>query len=158
MHPLAPAIEIAERIRGALNAELAAARDQREMIRKLDADGLTERAARRADFNGKLAALEGDLGRALAAAGEQLGLRTVTLEALSARAPAESRRLGRAFADLRALAESLRRTDALNHLLAERALACVRGYVTALAPVPAAYDRRGAATESVALSTARRMA
>ena len=56
---------------------------------------------------------------------------------------------------MRALAAALQELDALNRLLASRALACVRGYVNALTGPPTAYDRRGASTSSTLTSAGR---
>ena len=157
MHPLDPAIAVTEQMRKALEDEVAASQNQRKLIGALDADALIARAARRAEFNLRLATLHQSLASALRAGGDAMGLGEVTLAALAARAPLEARRLGRAFAALRTLGEALRRLDLLNHLLAERALVSVRSYLGALAPTPVAYDRRGAATSTTALITASRI-
>jgi hypothetical protein len=62
------------------------------------------------------------------------------LRALPAR---EGRPLAEALAEVRALASALHELDALNRLLSERALLCVRGYLDAVAPPVSAYDRYG---------------
>jgi hypothetical protein len=156
MKELRRAIEITERMREALAAEVTRARDQRVLIRKLDGDGLTARARLRAEFNITLSTLELELGQQLAEVAQALSMREVTLERLKKRVPAEGTRLAEVLAQVRGLAGALQELDSLNRLLTERALACVRGYVTALTVQPAAYDRRGSAT-AAALSTASRV-
>lgn len=158
MDQLKRAIETTERMREALTAEVGRAREQRLLIRKMDSDRLFVNAQARADFNVNLARLETALAEHLAAAAQALGLREVTIEGFRTRAPAETRRLADVFAQVRALAAALQELDALNRLLASRALACVRGYVNALTAPPTAYDRRGASTNVRALTSAGRTA
>ncbi len=158
MSDLRRAVELTEKIRGALAEEVERAREQRILIRTMNADALFLRAQARADFNVKLAEMERDLALALDAAGGALGLREITLEALRARAPGDGESLTATFAEVRALAGALHELDTLNRELAERALGFVRGYVNAVAGPPAAYDRRGAAAAGPPLSTARRVA
>jgi hypothetical protein len=62
---------------------------------------------------------------------------------LKLRAPEEAEALAACLSDVRALTGALAELDRLNLMLAGRALACVQGYLTALAPAPTAYDRRG---------------
>jgi hypothetical protein len=156
MQQLRRAIEITERMREALAAEVTRARDQRVLIRKLDGETLAERARLRAEFNVTLSELEVQLGQQLAEVAQALSLREVTLERLKKRVPAEGARLAEVLAQVRSLAGALHELDGLNRLLTERALACVRGYVHALTAQPAAYDRRGAAT-AAPLRTASRV-
>ncbi len=159
MEPLDRAIADTEELRRALGDAVAASRAQRDLIRRLDVDNLATSAARRAAFNEHLADLQGQLARDLRAAGDALGLDRVTLDGMKARAPQAAQRLGRLFADVRALAATLRELDVCNHLLAARAQASVRGAVEALAPPRAtAYDRRGSATLARAFSTSSRVA
>jgi len=158
METLKLAIEVTERMREALAAEVARAREQRLLIRKLDSEKLFQRAQDRAQFNATLAQLESQLATELADAGQRLGLREVSIDGLKARIPAEARRLADSFAQVRALAAALSELDALNRQLAARALSCVRGYVNALTGPANAYDRRGASTMRSTLYTSSRMA
>lgn len=158
MEQLRRAVEATEQIREALAVEVEQARHQRILIRKLDADGLFVRAEQRGRFNVALARMEEQLARHLAEAGAALGLGEVTLEAIRPRAPALAQQLGDRFAEVRALAAALHELDTLNKHLADRALACVGGYVHALTAKPEAYDRRGAATTGASLTTASRVA
>jgi hypothetical protein len=155
MEEIKRAIEITERMREALTAEVGRAREQRVLIRKMDSDRLFASAQARGQFNITLAQLEMSLANSLAAAAQALGLREVTIENFRTRIPAETRRLSDIFAQVRALAAALQELDTLNRLLASRALACVRGYVNALTGPPTAYDRRGASTSSTLTSAGR---
>ena len=156
MEILKRAIEITERMREALADEVARAREQRLLIRKLDSDKLFQRAQLRAEFNVTLAGLEGELASELAAAARTLGLPAVTIDSLRTQLPVEAKRLGESFAQVRALAAALQELDALNRQLANRALACVRGYVNALVGPANAYDRRGVSTSRATLYTSSR--
>jgi hypothetical protein len=156
METLKRAIEVTERMREALAAEVGRAREQRLLIRKLDSDKLFERAQVRAEFNVTLAQLEAQLGTELATAGQSLGLVEVSIDALRARVPHEARKLADSFAQVRALAAALQELDALNRQLAARALSCVRGYVNALVGPANAYDRRGLSTMRSTLTTSSR--
>jgi len=140
---LEEALDSAERLRDALEAEVERARHEREVLRTLDSDRLFAGASARAAFNAEVAGLEQRLASALARAAGELGLSEVTLARLALRVPQEADALARVLADVRALAGALAELDRLNLLLAGRALACVQGYLTALAPAPTAYDRRG---------------
>src|SRR3954462_8774268 len=93
MDTLKRAIEITERMREALTAEVGRAREQRVLIRKMDSDRLFVNAQARADFNVTLAGLETSLAESLAAAAQALGLREVTIENFRARVPPATRRL-----------------------------------------------------------------
>ena len=156
MEILKRAIEVTERMREALAAEVGRAREQRLLIRKLDSEKLFQRAQMRAAFNVTLAQLEGDLASELATAGQTLGLAEVSIDGLRARIPAEARKLADSFAQVRALAAALQELDALNRQLAARALSCVRGYVNALIGPANAYDRRGMSTSRSTLYTSSR--
>lgn len=158
METLKRAIETTEQMREALAAEVARAREQRLLIRKLDSEKLFQRAQQRAQFNVGLAQLENQLGAELAEVGQRLGLREVSIDGLRARLPNEARKLGESFAQVRALAAALAELDALNRQLAARALSCVRGYVNALVGPANAYDRRGVSTSRSTLYTSSRMA
>lgn len=140
---LEEALRTAERLRTTLEAEVERARTEREILRTLDADLLFAGASARASFNAEVAALEARLASALARAAAELGLSEVTMSRLKLRAPEEAEALAACLSDVRALAGALAELDRLNLMLAGRALACVQGYLTALAPAPTAYDRRG---------------
>jgi hypothetical protein len=156
METLKRAIEVTEKMREALAAEVARAREQRLLIRKLDSEKLFQRAQARAQFNAALADLEAQLAHELSTVGQRLGLQEVSIEALRGRIPAEARKLADSFAQVRALAAALQELDALNRQLAARALSCVRGYVNALVGPANAYDRRGVSTSRTSLYTSSR--
>jgi hypothetical protein len=151
---LEEALATAHELRRALELEVERARREREVLRTLDSDLLFASASARAGFNTEVARLETALASALTRAAEQLGLTEVTLHRLSLKAPAEAAELSRRLADVRSLAGALAELDRLNLMLAGRAMACVQGYLTALNPQPAAYDRRGARAASLAAVTA----
>ena len=158
MNNLERAIGLAQTIRDALAAEIAVARDERVLIRQMDADGLNVRAQTRAVFNEKTAGLMTQMGEVLGSAGQELGLPSVTLEALQAAAPREARKMAALLAEVRSLAAALSELDALNRLLGQRALSYVRAHLAVLSPKPAAYDRRGGGTTVPRTSTFVRVA
>lgn len=158
MDDLRRAIAVTEQMRSALTAEVARAREQRLLIRKLDSAGLTERARLRDQFNRTLAELQAALARHLQAAAVVLGLVEVTTDKIKAKAPKEGRKLTDVLAQVRGLAGALKELDDLNRRLAERALGFVRGYMNSLTVQPTAYDRRGLATAGIALRSAGRVA
>lgn len=141
---LSEALSTAAALKRALEGEVERARREREVLRTLDSDRLFASAAARAGFNAEVARLEGRLAGALARAAGALGLSEVTLERLRVKAPEGAEALAAILADVRALAGALAELDRLNLMLAGKALACVQGYLTAIAPAPTAYDRRGA--------------
>lgn len=151
---LEQALGTAGRLRDALAAEVESARRERQLLRTLDAAGLFARAAQRSAFLADVARLERELGQGLAGAASRLGNGAVTLERLRALAPRQGAALAALLSDVRALAGALHEIDQLNLRLAGRALACVRGYVEALHPVPRAYDRRGTRPAAGALALA----
>jgi hypothetical protein len=130
---LALALDTATKLRDALAAEVEAARGERRLLRTLDSAALLDRATARATFLAESRRLEGELARELGRA-----------------APAGGGPLADVLGEIRALAGALSEIDRLNLALASRALACVRGYVEAVAPAPNAYDRRGARAASAA--------
>ncbi len=138
------ALALADELQRTLTGEVARARAEREVLRSLDPDRIFTRAAERAAFNAEIAHLEVQLADALRQAAGELGLERFTLTRLALRAPGPAAHLGRVLDEVRSLGQELRDLDALNAALASRALACVQGYLTALRPSPAAYDRRGA--------------
>ncbi|GEJ59177.1 flagellar export chaperone FlgN [Anaeromyxobacter diazotrophicus] len=146
------ALELAGQLRDAIAAEVERARDERRLLRALDAAGLFARAAQRGEFLAEVARLERELATALGRAASALGLAEVTLERLRLRVPREGEALARVLSEVRALAGALREIDALNLQLAGRALSCVRGYVQAVRPAPLAYDRRGLRAAQPALA------
>ncbi len=141
---LEEALAIALELRRVLTSEVERARREREVLRTLDGDRLFASASARTAFNAEVAALESSLAGALARVAGALGLSEVTLQKLALRLPEGAARLSQALADIRSLAGALAELDRLNLMLAGKALACVQGYLTALDPQPAAYDRRGA--------------
>ena len=151
---LEEALATAHELRRALELEVERARREREVLRTLDSDRLFASATARAGFNAEIGRLESALAGALTGAATRLGLTEVTLHRLSLKAPGEAAELARLLADIRSLAGALAELDRLNLLLAGRAMACVQGYLTALNPLPAAYDRRGARAVPLSAVTA----
>ena len=158
MTSLSRAIELTEEIRASLEAEVAIAREERVLIRRMDSEGLLARASKRADFNTRTSALMVSLGQTLATAAAELGLTEVTMDALQSRAPEEGRQMAALLADVRALAAKLSQLDALNRMLSQRALSYVRAHLAVLSPKPAAYDRRGSGATTDRTSTFVRVA
>ncbi|SRR6266568_2762840 len=150
---LEQAVATAGQLRDLLAGEVESARAERHLLRSLDASGLFARAAQRGAFLCEVARLERELAAALARAADALGLEQVTLERIRLRSPRLGLALSNNLSEVRALAGALQEIDQLNLQLAGRALACVRGYVDAVQPIPRAYDRRGkrAASRSIAL-------
>jgi hypothetical protein len=158
---LSAALASVDQIRSALKDEVARARSQRMLIRGLDAGGLLAYAQARAGANAQLGKLGAALATALLGAAHTLGRTTLGLDDLRALPAPEAHDLAEGLTEVRALAAALHELDGMNRLLAERALACVRGYLDAVVPRVSAYDRKGARSgESAArgLSTASRMA
>jgi hypothetical protein len=158
MDPLEHALDVAIRMRQALQAELDEAREQRVLVRKLDVQGLFERARRRGEFNVKLAQMQDELGAALDATANILGVERVSMDVLHTSGIHEASKVAQALSELRASAQALQEIDALNQVLARRALACVRGYVSALSPRGDAYDRYGGVKNDSVNSVARQVA
>ena len=147
---LEEALATAHELRRALESEVERARREREVLRTLDSDQLFASAHARAGFNAEIGRLESALAGALSRAAGRLGLSEVTLHRLALQAPDDTAELSQILADVRSLAGALAELDRLNLLLAGRAMACVQGYLTALNPQPAAYDRRGGRAVSLA--------
>jgi hypothetical protein len=158
MDPLEHALDVATRMRQALQAELGEAREQRVLVRKLDVQGLFERARRRGEFNVKLAQMQDALGEALAASANILGVERVSLDVLHTSGILAASKVAQALSELRASAQALQEIDALNQVLARRALACVRGYLSALSPRADVYDRYGGVRNEGIASIARQVA
>jgi hypothetical protein len=158
MDPLEQALDVATRMREALQAELGEARAQRVLVRELDVQGLFERARRRGEFNVKLAQLQDALGTALSATAAELGVERVSLDVLHTSGLQAASKVAQALSELRASAQALQEIDALNQVLAKRALACVRGYLSALSPRADVYDRYGGVRGDGVGSIARQVA
>jgi hypothetical protein len=145
-------------MRQALQAELEQAREQRVLVRKLDVQGLFERARLRGEFNVKLAQMQDELGAALTATASVLGVERVSLDVLHTSGILEASKVAQALSELRASAQALQEIDTLNQVLARRALACVRGYLSALSPRADVYDRYGGVRNDGVFSIARQVA
>jgi glycosyltransferase A (GT-A) superfamily protein (DUF2064 family) len=158
MDPLEHALDVATRMRQALQAELESAREQRVLVRKLDVQGLFERARQRGEFNVKLVQMQDALGAALAGAASVLGVDRVTLDVLHTSGVRGASKVAQALSELRASAQALQEIDSLNQVLAKRALACVRGYLSALSPRAGVYDRYGSVRNDGVFSIARQVA
>lgn len=143
MNPLEHALDVANRMRDAFQAELHEARAQRVLIRQLDVQGLFERARRRGEFNVRLAQLQEDLGTSLRASAEEMGVEHVTTDMLYTSGIGAAGKLAEGLSELRASAQALAEIDNLNQIVAKRALSCVRGYLAAMSPQASVYDRRG---------------
>ncbi len=137
------AITKAEQLRDALANEVERARGDRALLRSLDAEPLIKSAMQRAAFNALCARLQQEIAAELSLTADAQCLTEVSIASLSAFAPECAALLALTFGEIRALASALSKTDALNRSIAERALACVHGYLTAVALRPQAYDRRG---------------
>jgi hypothetical protein len=147
------AVDAARRLRDALACEVAAAREERLLLKRLDSTALFARAAARAHFLAEIARLERQMALGLSQAASTLRLPDVSMARLEQVSPDGARQLAAALDEVRALAGALREIDQLNASLAQRALACVRGYVDALAPAPRAYGRAGARAAAPVLLT-----
>jgi hypothetical protein len=158
MDPIEHALDVATRMRQALQAELEQARLQRVLVRKLDVQGLFERARQRGEFNVKLSHMQDALGEALVATANVLGVDRVSLDVLHTSGIHAASKMAQALSELRASAQALQEIDALNQVLARRALACVRGYLSALSPRADVYDRYGGVRNDGIASIARQVA
>ena len=158
MDNLEYAQEVANQIRDHVQAELSVAREQRVLVRKLDVKGLFERARARGDFNVRLSQLQVALREALSAVAAARGWERLSIELLQAAGDDSAVALASALREMRASTQALQEIDALNQVLARRALACVRGYISALSPRADAYDRRGGARAGIEYSTSRQVA
>jgi DNA repair exonuclease SbcCD ATPase subunit len=137
------ATTLATRMREHLQTELEAAREQRVMVRKLDVQGLFDRARARGEFNVLLASLQDELTQSLAELNIAVKGTPLSLEQLRASDDPQAPRLAEALGELRASAQALQEIDTLNQVLSRRALACVRGYISALSPRGDVYNRYG---------------
>lgn len=145
MKSLERAIATSQTLKEALDGEVARAQGERVLLRKFDVEGLLARATLRGEFNAQVVNLEQTLADDLREAGRDLGLHEVTLGTLAARAPVQTAALSEVLGEVRALAGALTELDELNRRLAQRATACVRGYLSAVTGDPKGYDRHGSA-------------
>lgn len=143
MEHIERAIVTSQALEQTLDEEVARARNQRVLIRNFDAQALLDRAAVREGWNRRVRTLQQELGKHLMEVAEQYGLREVTIESLGLVAAEPARRLAESLAQVRALAGTLNELDALNHHLAQRASAVVRGFLGALTGGSATYNQRG---------------
>ncbi len=150
MSSLDRAIATSSRLKEALDNEVVEARQERVLLRKFDVEGLLARATKRGEFNAHVLKLEQELADHLRVVGQDLGLTEVSLASLAAKRPVEGGRLSSILGDVRALAGALAELDELNRRLAQRATACVRGYLGAVTAQPAGYDRHGGAPKVTA--------
>jgi hypothetical protein len=141
---LEQAVDALNQLRELLRSEVAHARSERQILRTRDARAIFARASERAAFVAQVARLEQQAAGALGLVARALQLDEVSLARLRQKVPSEAPGLARVLDDIQALAGALQEIDRLNLFLGNRALSCVRGYVTAVSPLPAAYDRRGA--------------
>lgn len=158
MNPLEHALDVANRMRDAFQAELQEARLQRILIRQLDVQGLFERARRRGEFNVRLAQLQEDLSDALGACATEIGVERVTTDVLHTSGIAAAGKLAEGLSELRASAQALQEIDGMNQVLAKRALSCVRGYLSAVSPHASVYDRHGSINTQPTSTIARQVA
>jgi hypothetical protein len=106
----------------------------------------------------KFAQLQEVLGGALTDSAAELGVERVTTDLLHTSGLAAANRLGDGLSELRASAQALQEIDGMNQVLAKRALACVRGYLSALSPHASVYDRHGGISTQGEPSIARQVA
>lgn len=158
MDPLEQTLDVATRMRDALQAELDQAREQRVLVRQLDVQGLFDRARQRGEFNVRLAQLQDALGLALAASAVEFGVEKLSLDVLHTSGLALAQQVAQALSEVRASAQALQEIDSLNQVLSRRALACVRGYLSALSPRANTYDRHGGIHNDAVSSIARQVA
>ncbi|HUK65961.1 MAG TPA: flagellar export chaperone FlgN [Anaeromyxobacteraceae bacterium] len=145
-------LEMAGQLRDLIAGEVSRARGERQLIRTLDASALFARATERSAFVSEVARLEREFALAIGRAAGTVGLVPGTFERLRARAPGETDLLIGILSEVRSLAAALQEVDRLNLRLADRALACVRGYMEALRPSVRAYDRHGLRGSAPALA------
>lgn len=143
MQHLECAIATSQALSDVLEEEIARARSQRDLIQNFASQALLDRAVLRENFNRIVNELQVELAKHLTAVGEEFGLASVTVEALSQVANEPAARLVAGLARIRASASTLSELDALNRQLAQRANAMVRGYLSALTGNSAIYNQRG---------------
>ncbi len=158
MDELEQAIAITETLRTLIEDEVERARQRRAMVRSLDSNGLLESVRHREEFNRQVARLESELSEVMARALRQRGLAQGRLSDLVRSVPVRGESLARRLGELRGLVKTLREMDTATQNVTQHALRWIRSCVATVAPAPVAYDRRGAAQESGAISTAWRVA
>jgi len=134
----AQAMSWAAELSDALQHELDGAEAEYGVLRNLDAGGMLARVQARGEFLWRVSLLQQRLAAAL-----------------STPAP-KPPGLAEALARVRALAERLAALDERNAALARRGLAVVSGWLAALQPSPAVYDRRGRPAHATAAAGGRR--
>jgi hypothetical protein len=139
-----------------LQQQIRLTRQASGTLGSLDSEALFAYAEQRQVFHNTAERLQRVLAQALARAGSELGVKTVTLASLHQQAPAQARALAAAFSDLRRFAAELDALDTLHREMLERSLQCVRGYLSAVQPRATAYDRRGAGSPTPESSTVSR--
>ena len=87
--------------------------------------------------------MQDELGAVLVATASLLGVDRVSLDVLRTSGILAASKVAQALSELRASAQALQEIDSLNQVLARRAMACVRGYISALSPRADVYDRYG---------------
>jgi hypothetical protein len=157
-NPLREVFETVASLQALLDEEIARGRAQTEHFTKLDVGATLSYAQARAGFTARLGTLEAELGTRVAAAATALGLAGFDMDDVRRVLPGPGGELAAALGRLSGAAAVIRRQDALNHLLAARARACVSGWLRALTGAPAAYDRQGVARGVPRLSTSRQVA
>src|ERR1019366_5939138 len=111
MDPLEHTLDLATRMREALEAEFVRAREQRVLVRKLDVQGLFERARHRGELNLKVGQLRDALTEALGKAARVVGVERVTGDLLNASGIPSAQRPAKALSELRASAQALQEID-----------------------------------------------
>jgi len=140
---IATALEALRRLRELLADEVERAREERRLLRGLDGTALMERASARSRFNAQLADAELAVASGLRTLAIRDGLTELSIADLRRIAPLDAPAFETALGEVRALAEALNDLDSLNRKLAIRAMRVVGGYLDAVTPRAAGYDRRG---------------
>jgi hypothetical protein len=153
-----PVLEALTLLQAALDGEIARATAHTTSLIELDADAALAYSQARMAFSTKVAALQLTLTGHVTEAARALGVGTFEPADLQAVHPALGARLVAALAALRRATGELQRRDALNHLLANRARACVTSWMRGYVGLPAAYDRRGVARALASLNTSAKVA
>jgi hypothetical protein len=150
---LEAAVDTTRLLKNALTREIERARNERLLLRSLDGSALMESARLREAFNAHALYLSRELTAQLSRAATALGASLAQL--VFARRP-DAVKVSNEMSEVRALAATLSRLDALNLKLAERGLTCVRAYQAKLNPRGSAYDRFGARSVHEASTSSQR--
>lgn len=144
---LADALAHARSIKALLEEELRRGEEERAALCAVDVTNILAHAGTREQFSARartaVAAFQRKAAAALGLDGPGELTRTA-VQAIAEKEPA-ARPLHAVMMELSSLAAALDQRYRQNRAVAERALACVRGYLAALAPRPVAYTRRGSA-------------